>query len=237
MISRFYGLIFMFQLMPFTFCQESDNSVFCNSNPAPKNMLSVRNRVIADSLLTNTYTKLIDLSNFDSSAIHNFDKILTYNHQVFLVKIQNITPSHVLFLYPFNTDVHSLNRSSISQIQYADGTIDIFLPLPDKSGFSHHIVDTTRIIIRNSREWEKVTLTENSSDIDGMIEKGKITASYRADFVNAENDYLERNAGIILKKKAANLNAPLILVINKNYSKSYGELPSVEIEGIIYNYE
>jgi hypothetical protein len=181
--------------------------------------------------------RLSFLSNYDSLTISGLDKILTYDHQVYIVKIQNITPSLVLFLYPFNTEVHSLNRINISQIQYADGRIDIFLPLANKQGFNKSVVDTARIIIRNRREWEKVTLTENAADITGMIEMGKISVSYEADIANAASEYLEKNAGIILRRKAANLNAPIVLLVNKTYHKGYGDLPSIEMEGIIYNYE
>jgi hypothetical protein len=55
--------------------------------------------------------------------------------------------------------------------------------------------------------------------------------------VNAENEYLEKNAQIIIRKKAANLNAPFVLLVNKNYYKAYGDPPSIELEGILYNYE
>ncbi|MBN1414119.1 MAG: hypothetical protein JW973_03370 [Bacteroidales bacterium] len=198
---------------------------------------SVRGIINADSIFSRTYLRLTSLANFDSLAITAYDKILTYSHDVFIVRIHNITPSFVLFLYPFNTDLNSLNRNEISQIQYADGTIDIFLPLADKTGFDSEIVDTARIIIRNRRDWEKVTLTNKSEDIAGLIEKGRITASYQADFINAENAYLEKNAGIILRKKAANLNAPFVLLLNKSFHKAYGDPPSIELEGIVYNYE
>lgn len=191
----------------------------------------------SDSLFSLAYLKLSALFNFDSAAIAQYDKILTYGHQVYIVKIQNITPSLVLYLYPFNTDLHALNRNDISQIQYADGTIDIFLPLTDRKGFDREIVDTARIIIRNHREWEKVAVTEKPEDVAGMVEKGKITALYKADYVNAGNEYLEKNARIILRKKAANLNTPVVFLIQKNYSKAYGDLPSIELEGVLYNYE
>ncbi|MBN2762701.1 MAG: hypothetical protein JXR41_06400 [Bacteroidales bacterium] len=190
-----------------------------------------------DSILSQAYLRLSDLANFDSAAINGYDKILTYSHQVYIVRIQNITPSLVLFIYPFNTDLHSLNRNEISQIQYANGHIDIFLPLTDKNGFDQKIVDTARIIIRNKHDWEKVTLTDKHEDISGLVEKGKITASYKADYVNAANEYLEKNARIILRKKAANLNTPFVLLVNANYHKSYDDLPSIELEGILYNYE
>jgi len=180
---------------------------------------------------------LTSLSNYDSRAIAAYDKILTYSHEVYIAKINNITPNFVLFLYPFNTELQSINRNDISQIQYADGTIDIFLPLTDKAGFDREIVDTARIIIRNRRDWEKVTLTEKSEDITGLVEKGKVIANYQADYVNAENEYLEKNAQIIIRKKAANLNAPFVLLINKNFHKAYGDPPSIELEGILYNYE
>jgi hypothetical protein len=219
------------------FSQVVRDSVIRISGPDALRELADGKYGIADSLIASTYLMLSSLSNYDSRAIASFDKILTYSHDVYIAKINNITPNFVLFLYPFNTELQSLSRNDISQIQYADGTIDIFLPLTDKSGFDKEVVDTSRIIIRSRRDWEKVTLTEKSEDISGMIEIGKVIANYQADYVNVENEYLEKNAQIILRKKAANLNAPYVLLINKNFHKAYGDPPSIELEGILYNYE
>jgi hypothetical protein len=236
-MKRFYGVLLFLPLMMPLFCQVQENNIMHISGSDALLELATGKFGKADSLIASTYLTLSSLSNYDSRAISAYDKILTYSHEVFIAKIQNITPNFVLFLYPFNTELQSLNRNEISQIQYADGAIDIFLPLTDKAGFKKEVVDTARIIIRSRRDWEKVTLTNKSEDISGMIEKGKVIASYQADYVNAENEYLEKNAQIILRKKAANLNAPVVLLINKNFYKAYGDPPSIELEGILYNYE
>jgi hypothetical protein len=232
-----YGILFLFSLMTSLLCQVPENRMvhFAGANAVLE--LSSGKYGKADSLIASNYLLLSSLSNYDSRAIASYDKILTYHHDVVIAKIQNITPNFVLFFYPFNTELQSLGRNDISQIQYADGAIDIFLPLTDKNGFSTEIVDTARIIVRSRRDWEKVTLTDKSEDITGLIEKGKVTACFQADYVNAGNEYLEKNAQIILRKKAANLNAPFVLLINKNFHKAYGDPPSVELEGILYNYE
>lgn len=236
-MKRILSVLFLLPVMTIVFCQAPENSIIHISGTDALRDLAIGKYGKADSVIASAYLMLSSLSNYDARAIAAYDKILTYSHEVYIAKIQNITPNFVLFLYPYNTDLQSLNRSAISQIQYADGTIDIFLPLTDKEGFDREIVDTSRIIIRNRRDWEKVTLTDKSEDISGMVEKGKVIACYQADYVNVENEYLEKNAQIILRKKAANLNAPVVLLINKNYHKAYGDPPSIELEGILYNYE
>jgi hypothetical protein len=236
-MKQLYGIVFFLLLTLPLLCQVAENNIHHFSGPDALQELSTGKYGKSDSLIAYNYLLLTSLSNYDSRAIAAYDKILTYSHQVLIGKIQNITPNFVLFLYPFNTELQSLNRNEISQIQYADGAIDIFLPLTDKGGFSKEVVDTARIIIRSRRDWENVTLTNRSEDITGMIEKGKVIASYQADYVNAENEYLEKNAQIILRKKAANLNAPFVLLTNKNFHKAYGDPPSIELEGILYNYE
>jgi len=236
-MKRGFGLMVFFTLMMPLPGQVPGNKIIHVPDPDALRELSSGNDMIADSLIASNYLMLTSLSNYDSRAIASYDKILTYSHEVYIAKINNITPNFVLFLYPFNTELQSINRNDISQIQYADGTIDIFLPLTDKAGFDREIVDTARIIIRNRRDWEKVTLTEKSEDITGLVEKGKVIANYQADYVNAENEYLEKNAQIIIRKKAANLNAPFVLLINKYFHKAYGDPPSIELEGILYNYE
>jgi len=236
-MKRLCGFLFFLPLTLSLLCQVTENTMHHFSGPDAIPDLSTGKYDKSDSLIARNYLLLNSLSNYDSRAIAVYDKILTYSHEVFIGKIQNITPNFVLFLYPFNTELQSLNRNEISQIQYADGTIDIFLPLTDKGGFSREVVDTARIIIRSRRDWENVTLTDKSEDITGMVEKGKIIASYQADYVNAENEYLVKNAQIILRKKAANLNAPFVLLTTKNFHKAYGDPPSIELEGILYNYE
>jgi len=236
-MKRFYSILFSLPLALSVLCQNHESSLYSFAGAPSRIYAPDEAYAKADSLFSQSYLKLSAHLNFDSAAIARYDKILTYGHQVYIVKIQNITPSLVLYWYPFNTELHSINRNEISQIQYANGTIDIFLPLTDKNGFDRVVVDTARIIIRNKHDWEKVMLTDKPEDIAGMVEKGKVTALYKADFVYAENDYLEKNARIILRKKAANLNTPVVFLVNKNYSKAYGDLPSIELEGVLYNYE
>jgi hypothetical protein len=236
-MKKFYFLVAVFYLLFRVYCHSQTTNSLSEREFLLTSEISAREHFRADSIFTSTFHKLIMLSNFDSSIIARYDKILTYDHQVYVVKIQNITPSHILFLYPFNPELHSISRTEVSQIHYGKGKIDIFLPLADKTGFDKQIVDTARIIIRNRRDWEKVTITEKTEDIAGMVNKGTISAFFEADFVTAGNDYLEKNASIILKKKAANMSAPVVLLINKNFHKAYGDLPSIELEGVIYNYE
>jgi len=236
-MKKLFFLVLVLSIASQVFCQTNTDNDLSGKNFLLTSEISAREHARADSIFAGTFHKLIIQSNFDSSIIARYDKILTYDHQVYVVKIQNITPSHILFLYPFNPELHSISRTEVSQIHYGRGKIDIFLPLADKSGFDRQIVDTARIIIRNRRDWEKVTITEKAEDIAGMINKGTISAFFEADFVTAGNDYLEKNASIILKKKAANMSAPVVLLINKNFHKAYGDLPSVELEGVIYNYE
>ena len=236
-MKRLCGILFFLPLMLPLLCQDAENKLHHFSGPDAINELSTGKFGKSDSLIACNYLLLTSLSNYDSRAIAAYDKILTYSHEVLIGKIQNITPNFVLYLYPFNTELQSLNRNEISQIQYADGAIDIFLPLTDKGGFNKEVVDTARIIIRSRRDWENVTLTNKSEDITGMVEKGTVIASYQADYVNAENEYLEKNVQIILRKKAANLNAPVVLLTNKNFHKAYGDPPSIELEGVLYNYE
>ncbi len=236
-MKRFSILVVIQFILSQVNCQSQTDIPLSGQQLLLTNDISAREHARADSIFASAFHKLVMMANFDSSVIARYDKILTYNHQVYVVKIQNITPSHILFLYPYNPELHSISRTEVSQIHYGKGKIDIFLPLADKIGFDRQIVDTARIIVRNRREWEKVTITEKPEDIAGMVNKGTISAYFEADFVNAGNDYLEKNASIVLKKKAANMNAPVVLLINKNFHKAYGDLPSLELEGIIYNYE
>jgi hypothetical protein len=189
-----------------------------------------------DSLLASELSRLSHIYHLDSASLAHFDKIITFDRHVYVVKINNITYSEVRFNYPSDDRLNSLNRSKISQILYSDGRRDVFIPLDDRKVKEKKLVDTTRIIIKNQKDWMKVLVTENPVEVNNLITKGNIKASYEAEIGNAGNDELMRQAGIILKKKAAALKAHYVLIDTKFFYKAYGDLPKVEVTGRAFGY-
>lgn len=194
-------------------------------------------RAFMDSLINPVLNLMLAQNRIDSATLESCDKIITIDKEVYVAHIHNITYSEVRFIYPSEDALNALARSRVSQILYNDGRIDVFVPLEDRTVKQNHLVDTSRIIIRNQKDWMKVKATENPSDISDLVSKGSIKASFEAERGNVDNDYLIRNATNQLKKKAARLKAHYILIESKFFRKAFGDLPSVEIIATAYAYE
>ncbi len=172
----------------------------------------------------------------DTAALRGLDKIITYERDVYVGKIYNITFSEVRFTLPAGDKMASLNKSLISQILYADGRRDVFIALEGREVNQKQLVDTTRIIIKNQKDWMKVMITENPADVGNLTAMGDLKVKYEAAVGNAGNEELMRQASVILRKKAAVLKAHCVLIDTKFFHKSYGDLPRVEVNATAYGY-
>lgn len=192
--------------------------------------------VIPPEELRARVTELARLYKLDSAALARYDKIITYDREVYLGKIYNITFSEVRFTCPPHDQLNALSKSGISQILYADGRRDLFIALEDRAVKQKELVDTSEIIVKNLRDWMKVTVTENPQEVAQLTAKGPLKVTYEAETGNANNDELMRQAGNLLRKKAAVLKAHYVLVETKFFHKSYGDLPKVEVTAVAFGY-
>jgi hypothetical protein len=172
----------------------------------------------------------------DSAALAGYDKIVTFAKEVYVGKVYNITFSDVRFSLPGQDQLTTIGKSQVSQILYADGRRDVFIALGDRTVKQKELVDSTRIIVKNQKDWMKVTVTEDPEFVAHLKPYGNLKASYEAETGNAGNDDLMRQAGIILKKRAAMLKAHCVLIETKFFRKSYGDLPKVEVTARAFGY-
>jgi hypothetical protein len=203
------------------------------AQPAVKDM----SPVMPDSLLNIRLAYLGRLYKLDSTALGAYDKIITFDREVFVGKIHNITFSEVRFTCPPDDALNAINKSRISQILYTDGRRDVFIPLENRTVKQIELVDTARIIIKNQHDWMKVKVTEDPADVVNLTVKGNIRINYEAETGNEDNDQLMRQAGIMLKKKATILKAHCVLIETKFFQKAYGDLPRVEVTARAFGYK
>ena len=161
----------------------------------------------------------------------HFDKIYLKNWTLYIVRIKTISEKNVRFNYPLNSEIQEINRKDISQIIYADGRHDFFA-YPDTL---IEVSKSSSAIVQTIKDWEKVQTTNNEEDINEnfkLIEQ--IEAFYEADRINASTKFLEKNATIILRRKAAAIGGSMILITDKKSSRVYGELPKIEMKAKVY---
>jgi hypothetical protein len=223
-------LLFTFWKMPHSLLILMQLFIILNLNAqAPEQPMSdteIRNRVL----------NLARMYQLDSAVLLTYDRIITYEKEVFVGKIHNITFSEVRFTCPPDNQLNAINKSRISQILYADGRRDVFIPLEGRTVKQKELVDTNKIIIKTQKDWMKVFVTENPDEVEHLTAMGNIKANYEAEMGNADNEELMRQAAIILKKKAAMLKAHCVLIETKFFKKSYGDLPSVEVTARAFGY-
>jgi hypothetical protein len=193
-------------------------------------------RAGADSLISPELKRLRLLYGLDSTDLARYDKIITFDREVFVAHIHNITYSEVRFTQVGEETLTALNRSRVSQIHYADGRIDVFIPLEDRTLKQKNLADSNRIIIKSQKDWMKVRITEDPADVVQLVEKAEVKARYEAEKGNVSNDELMRQVGIRLRKKAASLKSPWVLIDSKFFHKAYGDLPVVEVVARVFGY-
>lgn len=211
-------------------------SMAVHAQPAANKYPKHNSASLADSLVNAELHRLNQLYKLDFDMLAELDKIITFDREVYVGKIHNITFSEVRFTCPPDSIIRALVRSRISQILYASGRRDVFMPLDDAEVRQKELVDTGRIIIKNQKDWMKVIVTEDPYDVTHLKAFGSIKARYEADMGNMNNDELMRHASVELKKKAAALKAHCVLVESKYFRKPYGELPVVEVTARVFGY-
>jgi len=176
------------------------------------------------------------LYKLDSAELAKFDKIVTFEREVFVGKVYNITFADIRFSVPGQTRLTTIGKSHVSQILYADGRRDLFIALEGRTVKQKELVDSAKIIVKNQKDWMKVLVTEDPERVEHLIPYGNLKATYEAEIGNASNDDLMRQACILLKKRAAVLKAHYVLIETKFFTKSYGDLPSVEVTARAFGY-
>ncbi|NJK87436.1 MAG: hypothetical protein HC906_17080 [Bacteroidales bacterium] len=84
-----------------------------------------------DSLVSEFESKLDLLSGIhnEKSYINQYDKIITLNSEVIVVKVIQLTYNEIRFRYPLNTNIETIERKAVSQILYANWQNRFVVPL------------------------------------------------------------------------------------------------------------
>jgi hypothetical protein len=165
-----------------------------------------------------------------TSNVSGFDKIIKRNGDSILCKIIGKNLYEVEYQKPGNKTSSKLSTASIKELFYSDGKYELIDNNPEKKK-----KDWT--VTAAEKDWNKVQITSEQADVEGMVEKGTIEATFEAKKMNTDADFLERNAYSILKKKAYALKAGMVLIVSKTINRTYGELPNIEIKAVAYGKE
>jgi hypothetical protein len=143
------------------------------------------------------------------------------------VKIEGKNLFEILFKYPGQKITKKMSTSSIKEIRYANGKIEIIDTSPEKRP-----KDWVPVVAEV--EYSKIEIAKDASNVANLVEMGEVEAYYMSRKMMAENSFLEKNALIILRKKAVTLKATTILVTYKDIVRQYGEFPSIAMKATAY---
>lgn len=170
----------------------------------------------------------------DTAFRSDFDQIVTIDNKVIIARITRIGPGEVNFVYPFNTEANSISRDIINCIIHETGRKEIF-NLVDQEDLKRGDFQENFVVEKKKKVWEEVDTTYHEEKTSGMVEIDRFVVQYESSKMRATVEFLEKNALIILRKKAAHAGAELVLITYKKVHTAYGDLPSIEMEGIAYS--
>jgi hypothetical protein len=173
-----------------------------------------------DSLSDGTKDKPVT-SRFKLRPKRRTDTIYLFDAQAMHVDVMKITFDSVLYRQPGETQLQALDKDIIHKIKYNWGKLEILNEKPKEP--------------KKRLDWRKVEILNSPGQAEQFYKMEEITAKTKGSGRGFETPKsLENKARVILKKKAANLNAEYVLITNKTITTAFGEIPSATLTGTAY---
>lgn len=151
------------------------------------------------------------------------DIVYKHDGKKLLVDVKKIYLNDLYYSFSGETKVHKMDQRLVYKIEYKTGKIEILNENPPK--------------VREVTDYRKVKVTKNPDDVEGLIEVAKLEAPAEGSSRrNTTLKSLERTATIVLRRKAALVNADIVLITDKKSNVAFGELPSLILYGTAYSY-
>lgn len=163
-------------------------------------------------------------SSKNTKQVKKTDIIYQHDGTKLLVDVKRIYLNDLYYSLPGETKVYKLDQRLVHKIEYKSGKVEV--------------LNETAQEIREVGDYRKVKVTEDPDDVEGLVEVAKLEAkSEGSDKGYATPKSLERTAIIVLRRKAALVNADIVLITDKKTKVAFGEVPAVTLYGIAYSYK
>lgn len=173
-------------------------------------------------LLITSYQMMGQVNKPDTSVkASRFDTVYFFEGPERYVNVKKITYDSIIYIHPGSKVQQSFDKSRIRKIKYSYGHHEYFNEKQKKES--------------RQLEWRRVKIVESKKNVLTMTKVREIEATAKGSGRGYETPKtLERKARVILRKKAARLNANYILLTKKSVSVAFGEIPSATLIGIAY---
>ena len=176
-----------------------------------------------DTTKTDTVNQKEILSEENNSEAPETDVIYLHDKTVMRVHVKKIYQNDLFYSLPGETKVNQMDQRLVHKIEYKSGQMEVLNEEPQT--------------VRNINDYRKVKVTYDADDVEGMVEVAKLEAKAEGsdrDYYTAKS--LERSATIILRRKAALVNAEMVLITDKKVHVAFGEIPFTILYGTAYSY-
>jgi len=153
------------------------------------------------------------------------DTDIIYQHDgtKMFVHIKRIYLNDLYYSLPGDNKVNKMDQRLVHKIEYKTGKVEVLNENPSD--------------VREVGDYRKVKVTDDPDDVEGLIEVARLEAkSEGSDRGYSTPKSLERTATIVLRRKAALVNANIVLITDKKSNVAFGEIPSVTLYGTAYSY-
>ncbi|MEE4196402.1 MAG: hypothetical protein V2I54_02050 [Bacteroidales bacterium] len=176
-----------------------------------------------DTTKTDTVNQKEILSEENNSEAPETDVIYLHDKTVMRVHVKKIYQNDLFYSLPGETKVNQMDQRLVHKIEYKSGQMEVLNEEPQT--------------VRNINDYRKVKVTYDADDVEGMVEVAKLEAKAEGSdrgYYTAKS--LERSATIILRRKAALVNAEMVLITDKKVHVAFGEIPFTILYGTAYSY-
>jgi len=178
---------------------------------AEKDTVVAEQKVVKNEIVQDTSIKVVT------------DVIYQHDGKKLLVDVKKIYLNDLYYSFSGETKVHKMDQRLVQKIEYKSGKVEVLNETPPK--------------VRQVGDYRKVKVTKNPADVEGLIEVAKLEAPAEGSSRgNSTLKSLERTATIVLRRKAALVNADIVLITDKKSQVAFGEQPSLTLYGTAYSY-
>lgn len=186
--------------------------------------ISAKSQVIYPEDPDTTQTNQTEVKEEEEKAEEQKTDII-YQHDgtKMLVNVKRIYLNDLYYSLPGETKVNKMDQRLVHKIEYKTGKKEILNENPPN--------------IREVTDYRKVKITHDTDDVEGLVEVAKLEAKAEGNSKGySTTKSLERSAAIALRRKAALVNASIVLVTDKKTNVAFGEIPAVTLYGTAYSY-
>ncbi len=158
-----------------------------------------------------------------ASTLH--DRIITHGGDTISCKVTELIDRKIKYRLDGEDLLNSVSENLVKEIRFSNGKIQ---------EISQHI------IVKGVEDWEKVQVTYEKSDVDGLVKKKELTAKSSAVLGYSGQGKMEKKAIEKLKKEAAALGCHVVLILTSTGRggglSTFGGTAKANLTGVAYSY-